>query len=196
MPTFDYPNRQIKYYEKATLLRLCYEANAKRILEIGSWLGESTSVLADWAKINDAHIHCVDWFKGSPETNLDASQKDILSMFKKNMKELHNDSYISVHIGNSVEASSLFPDNYFDLIFIDADHRYQSVLSDIKSYRNKVKMQGIICGHDCESRHYDPEHIDKDCFDGKHHGVIRAVFEQFPNAFIDSDIWWTRRNYM
>lgn len=39
-------------------------------------------------------------------------------------------------------------DEYFDLIYIDADHSYNSVLSDLLIGFNKVKTNGFICGHD------------------------------------------------
>lgn len=35
-----------------------------------------------------------------------------------------------------------------DFIFIDADHKYTSVLRDIQAWRSKVRKNGYICGHD------------------------------------------------
>jgi hypothetical protein len=49
----------------------------------------------------------------------------------------------SVHIHN-------FPDNYFDAIYIDADHEYPAVLNDIQAAFAKVKPGGWIFGHDFE----------------------------------------------
>jgi hypothetical protein len=34
------------------------------------------------------------------------------------------------------------------LVFIDADHTYESITSDIQSWLPKVKVGGIISGHD------------------------------------------------
>jgi hypothetical protein len=39
-------------------------------------------------------------------------------------------------------------DEYFDLIYIDATHIYESALADLRSYFPKIKKGGIICGHD------------------------------------------------
>ena len=52
---------------------------------------------------------------------------------------------------SSLEASNLFDDNVFDLIYIDADHTYESVKNDLNSWYSKLKNGGIFAGHDyCE----------------------------------------------
>jgi hypothetical protein len=45
-------------------------------------------------------------------------------------------------------AKDLIPDNSLDYIFIDGDHSYEAVSSDIKNYYSKVKSGGIFAGHD------------------------------------------------
>jgi predicted O-methyltransferase YrrM len=49
---------------------------------------------------------------------------------------------------DSALAASMFPDGYFDMVYIDADHRYEFVLLDIKSWLPKVRKGGILGGHD------------------------------------------------
>jgi len=48
----------------------------------------------------------------------------------------------------SVEASTLFPDEYFDMVYIDAFHTYKAVTQDIEAWFPKVKIGGILGGHD------------------------------------------------
>jgi len=48
----------------------------------------------------------------------------------------------------SVEAAKEFSDSYFDFIYIDADHSYQAVKDDLNAWYPKLKVEGIICGHD------------------------------------------------
>lgn len=62
----------------------------------------------------------------------------------------------------SVKAATLFEDNFFDFIYIDADHSYKSCLSDMKAWWPKLKKYGIFAGHD-----YVPHQ----------NGVIQAVKE-------------------
>jgi hypothetical protein len=41
-----------------------------------------------------------------------------------------------------------FPDGKAGLIYIDADHRYESVKRDLNDWLPKLKQGGIMCGHD------------------------------------------------
>ncbi len=49
----------------------------------------------------------------------------------------------------SVDAAFLVPDNSLDLIYIDGDHTYDAVISDMSAWWDKVNHQcGLICGDD------------------------------------------------
>ena len=63
-------------------------------------------------------------------------------------------------------AAQVFPDNHFDFIYIDGDHEYESVYTDIKLYLPKLKATGIFAGHDYSRTSKKP-------------GVIKAVHEIF-----------------
>lgn len=74
----------------------------------------------------------------------------------------------------SVEAAKTFEDGYFDLVYIDANHRYIPVQEDIAAWWPKLKQGGAMTGHD-----YTPGFG----------GVRRAVLERFPkqDVFFLSD---------
>lgn len=75
----------------------------------------------------------------------------------------------------SVEASKLFPDNFFDFIYIDAAHEYKFVKEDIDSWLPKLKQNGIIAGHD-----FVPDGTYYFKMGGvSEFGVRRAVYECF-----------------
>ena len=48
----------------------------------------------------------------------------------------------------SLLASRDFPDEFFDYVYIDGDHEYESVKADIVAWYPKVKKGGILGGHD------------------------------------------------
>lgn len=46
------------------------------------------------------------------------------------------------------DANKLFLDEYLDLVYIDASHRYEDVINDIKTWLPKIKKGGYLSGHD------------------------------------------------
>ena len=161
----------------------------KKICEIGCWTGGVTSIIGKYAKKNNAKIYCIDLFKGSEDTDLleEAKTKDIKKVFLNNIDYLGLKSHVKLIVGDSAETSKDFEDNFFDFIFIDADHRYSKVLKDIESWIPKVN--GVLCGHDFDGFEYDEEYIERDFINKKHHGVIKAVTEKFNEVDKFGTIW-------
>mgnify|MGYP005820154989 CR=1 FL=1 len=84
---------------------------------------------------------------------------------------------------SSPKAACVFPDLYFDFVYIDALHTYEGCRTDIKAWLPKVKKEGIIGGHDYLS-HRVP-----------HKGVTTAVDEIFKDKQIgrgDDHVWYVR----
>ena len=48
----------------------------------------------------------------------------------------------------SVQAAKLIPDGSLDFVFLDADHSYPGISSDIALWGPKIKKGGVLCGHD------------------------------------------------
>ena len=69
----------------------------------------------------------------------------------------------------SVDAAADYPDEYFDYVHIDADHTYDAVLADLNAWWPKVKVGGVISGHDYIAN--------KTLKSGVTFGVIEAVAE-------------------
>jgi len=65
----------------------------------------------------------------------------------------------------SVEAAAVIPDASLDFAFIDAGHGYRAVHDDIRAWREKVRPDGWLLGHDYGHSRYP--------------GVARAVDEWF-----------------
>lgn len=52
------------------------------------------------------------------------------------------------HIMTSLDAAQVIPDHSLDFVYIDANHRYDSVSQDIRAWLPKVYLGGVLCGHD------------------------------------------------
>lgn len=48
----------------------------------------------------------------------------------------------------STEAARIFPDNYFDFVYLDACHLYKDVMDDLQAWYPKIRIGGYLMGHD------------------------------------------------
>jgi predicted O-methyltransferase YrrM len=68
-------------------------------------------------------------------------------VFKKFEHYIKSEEVLLVR-GLSTEVSTRFEDDYFDWIYIDTDHSFQTTFMELVQYAPKMKKEGIICGHD------------------------------------------------
>lgn len=109
------------------------------VAEIGSYAGVSSEVLALHCK----KLYCIDTWE---DWNNDGIIFQAMELFD-NMKELYGDKIEKMHMTGD-EASKLFPDEHFDLVYLDALHWDWAVLNDINTWLPKVKRGGYLTGHD------------------------------------------------
>jgi hypothetical protein len=141
-------------------------------VELGSWKGASSSCMAVEIANSNKKIDfvCVDSFEG--DTGLKScgfSSEGQLNFFLDNMKPV--EGFYRYIQSDSSKAADLFENESVDLVFIDAEHTYDSVKKDILSWLPKIKKGGTISGHD---------------FMAGHEGVERAVFECFDKNSVQS----------
>jgi predicted O-methyltransferase YrrM len=152
--------------------------SGSKFIEVGSWKGKSSAFMA--AEIanssKDIEFICIDTWEGSVEHRDFKELKNLYDIFKSNMKPL--EKYYRPIKSKSLDAVNLFPDQSLDFVFIDASHEYEDVKNDIIAWFPKVKVGGVLAGHDYyENNDYAP-------------GVKMAVneifrdFETSENCFI------------
>jgi hypothetical protein len=170
---FEYSDNKIPGWMTFNELQWLYN-NAKKmnsILEIGSWKGRSSHALLSGCK---GTVTCVDHFEGSGDsgdyTHMQGKKEDIYEQFVHNVGHFKN---LEVIKASSEEASVLLKDRTFDLIFIDAEHTYESVKKDIELWKNKANI--VIAGHDyCDVWP----------------AVKKAVNDCFPQVEVSDSIWY------
>jgi len=87
------------------------------------------------------------WYGGSvgeSQVKMDAIYESVKDRFRSAIKS----GKVEVHRSDSAACSSQFPDQYFDWVYIDGNHRYEFVKVDLEAYSTKVKRNGLIAGDD------------------------------------------------
>ena len=82
------------------------------------------------------------------------NQRKMLEETTWNVREWF--SRVRIIKGYATEFAQFFPNNFFDFIYIDANHKYEEVKKDIELWYPKLKSGGLFSGHDYLDR-LDPE---------------------------------------
>ncbi|GEM_PF-1179999 len=142
---FEYPDNNIEGWMSFSELQFLYNYSKyfNYIAEIGSWKGRSTHALCSGCK---GVVTAIDHFLGSKnedDRHQEAKKDLVYPAFLKNMKNFTN---LQINKQDSLHASLEYMDNSFDMIFIDGEHTYEGVKSDIQAWKNKARI--LLCGHD------------------------------------------------
>lgn len=80
-------------------------------------------------------------YHGYPKERIERKMEEAVERLSK------YENYTLVR-ASSLEAAKLVPDGSLDFVFIDGAHDYESVKEDIHAWYPKVRMGGILSGHD------------------------------------------------
>ena len=94
----------------------------------------------------------------------DGKYEGVKDYFKN---ELENEQ-VHIHKKYSTEAAFDFEDKYFDWIYIDTDHSYETTRDELRLFAPKMKEGGIIAGHD---------YVKGNWITTYRYGVVEAVHE-------------------
>jgi len=136
-------------FQAEGLRHLCDWANGQgangKAVEIGSYSGEGTVVIANYFK----EVMAVDpWLNGYDINDVASQQcpmKFVFEAFQERTTPLGNVLYSR---SKSLDALQLFKDGELDFIYIDGDHRYEGVLADLNGWKPKLRTGGVMAGHD------------------------------------------------
>lgn len=116
-------------------------------VEVGSFKGEFAKEIC---KVWDGTLYMVDVWRGLGDEYMDASNHNIhTSAYADAMQNIKGFEDRAVMIrADSALGSNMFPDDYLDFVYIDANHAYNFVKEDIRLWYPKVKKGGYLIGHD------------------------------------------------
>jgi SAM-dependent methyltransferase len=154
---------------------LAHLAEGGRVCEIGSYEGKSTIAMAQTA----ARVVSIDHHKGDKGTG----PADTLERFGKNLSDWGVRDKVTAYAADVNYVAPNLESGSFDLVYVDAQHDYQSTLANLLHALRLVKPGGVIVAHDC---HY-PE-------------VMRAIedsgLKKGPSGEGGGDrvdsLWWTK----
>lgn len=149
-------------------LARCLPDESPVAVEIGSWLGRSSLVLAKGMRLkSNPVLHCVDPFNADGGqagkawySSHDPRGGSLKAEFIANMEKHGVWDSIDLMEGYSFHFAEKFSAEV-DLLFIDGNHDYDAVVRDFSGWSKHLKRGGLIAFHDV----------------GMHPGVTRAVEE-------------------
>jgi len=186
-------------------------------MEIGVWYGKGST--QTWLTLapRDSEFILIDSWKPY------ASNRDLIddtSFDYKEMDNLSTDAFMSAFLetkkiemersrdglgvtllrGDSARFLRYLQDGALDFIYIDGDHKYEKVKSDIKEAKRLISKEfGLICGDDLErlpsKELYElaKQHPERDFLRAPvafHPGVLAAIYEEFDRVNMVNGFWW------
>ena len=131
-----------------------------KVAEIGVAQGDFSEQILEITAPDSLHLIDV-WNSRRYGTDL---FKEVTARFKGQIYE----GLIQIHRELSTDAAEDFEDDYFDWIYIDTTHSYDMTQEELERYAPKVKLDGILAGHDYTMGNWDSLN---------RYGVIEAVHE-------------------
>lgn len=147
--------------EEAELLFRISINTPEPIVELGAWMGRSTAVFASalrWSGSGNK-VLSIDTFEGSEEHQVGGKYFDpktvdpetgkinIFPSYIENVAKLDLLAWVDARQIDSAAASKDFS-GAAGLLFVDADHRYESISRDLDAWIPRLRDRGIVVLHD------------------------------------------------
>lgn len=133
------------------------------VVEIGSWQGKSSVVLAKGLRGKaGARLHCIDPFDGSATdasageyaSKLAAGSQPLRDAFTANLAAAGVLQLVTALAGRSHDFAPTFT-TPIDLLFLDGDHAHDAVARDVREWAPKIRPGGLLAMHDVQHPVHD-----------------------------------------
>jgi len=132
------------------LSELITNQHIKTVVEIGVWRGEMSRYMFENCPSIKTYIGIDPYKHWSPSQYKDGknrhSQKKFDRIYSSVKKMYHSHEGATLIRDTSIGAVNKI--DQIDMVFIDGNHGYEYVKSDIQNYTPKVRNGGIVSGHD------------------------------------------------
>ena len=141
--------------------------DCRRVCELGVYKGDNfqrmivhqpeVAVAVDLWKDDGIRSH----------NDVNYTQAELESQYKYFKKKVKGFPNVQIIRNYTIHAAKLYPDNYFDFVYIDADHSYEGSYTDIITWYAKVKPGKFLVGHDYRKKYGVFEAVNKFVADNK-----------------------------
>lgn len=145
IPGFLYPREIAHLYALASEI-----PQGGTVVELGCYRGKSTTALAYGVREQAGNLYTIDPFEGTMVGNI-ALQKQYAMEVMERMYDRFLDKHVEIYVGYSHDIVQDWKHGYIDLLFIDAEHSYESVARDLADWSPLVTDTGRIALHDHNS---------------------------------------------
>ncbi|PJE65248.1 hypothetical protein COU91_02720 [Candidatus Saccharibacteria bacterium CG10_big_fil_rev_8_21_14_0_10_47_8] len=124
---------------------LINELEFKKGVEIGTERGIYAKAIL--RRCPNFKLYCVDPWEAYPGYREHVNQQKLDWLYKQTKKRLkpYNHQLIK---GFSSDAHKLFDDGGLDFLYVDGNHEYSHVVADLRHWLPKVRVGGVVAGHD------------------------------------------------
>ena len=154
MNNFEFTTNWFELNGKKVWDSLLPQVNPSKVLEIGSFEGESTCYLInELSKKNNCELYCIDTWEGAAEhQNREVNMTEVERRFDNNVKlalsiSTNKIKFYKLKGKSDYHLSKLITENkfsYFDFIYVDGSHQAQDVLFDAVMAFKMLKVKGVI----------------------------------------------------
>lgn len=177
---FVYPN--YKNYDGITYrpptewwmkyINLDYDSSI-HYLEIGVFYGVHAIQVSEKLTNPSSKVYCVDpWIDYDDYEEYKGKQSKILNTFTENISKCEHNNKFEIHRGFSDDIVPTFPDNYFDIIYVDGNHETEYVYRDGCMSFQKLKKGGYMIFDDYD---WKQTKVGIDNFLEEYTGKIRVI---------------------
>lgn len=145
----DYRENYHKIFDTRINMIKALVPKESKICELGVFIGDLTKAIDELC--SPSELIAVDMFEGivgSGDQDGNNFKFVDLNKYYNYLINFFTNHPVKIIKGDTVSVLEKYPDEYFDCIYIDADHSYEGSKRDIICSYKKLKKNGFLMGHD------------------------------------------------